>query len=40
VIDNFLSSGNQTTSWTDDGSLTGLLPSLALRRFYRLLENP
>jgi len=29
-----------TTSWTDDGSLTGLAPSLAPRRFYRLLENP
>jgi hypothetical protein len=29
-----------TSSWTDDGSLTGLPPSLAPRRFYRLLENP
>ena len=27
-------------SWTDDGSLTGVPPSLAPRRFYRLLENP
>ncbi len=29
-----------TTSWTDDGSLTGVPPLLAPRRFYRLLENP
>ena len=34
------SSGSQTTSWLDDGSLTGLPPLLAPRRFYRLLENP
>jgi hypothetical protein len=27
-------------SWTDDGSNTGLPPSLAPRRFYRILENP
>jgi len=40
VIDNFPSAGNTTTSWTDDGTLTGLPPSLAPRRFYRLLENP
>jgi hypothetical protein len=40
AIDNFPSSGNQTTSWTDDGSLTGLPPLLAPKRFYRLLENP
>ncbi len=39
AIDNFPSSGNETTSWTDDGSLTGLPPLLALRRFYRVLEN-
>ena len=37
---NFPSSGNQTTSWTDDGSLTGLPPLLAPRRFYRVIENP
>ena len=36
----FPSSGNQTTSWLDDGSLTGIPPSLAPKRFYRLLENP
>ncbi|MDP2897042.1 MAG: choice-of-anchor Q domain-containing protein [bacterium] len=40
AIDNFPSSGNQTTSWLDDGSLTGVPPSLAPRRFYRVLENP
>ncbi|MDP2897017.1 MAG: right-handed parallel beta-helix repeat-containing protein, partial [bacterium] len=34
------SAGNETTSWTDDGSLTGVPPLLAPRRFYRLLENP
>jgi hypothetical protein len=37
---NFPSSGNTTTFWTDDGSLTGVPPLLAPRRFYRLLENP
>ncbi|MDP2896626.1 MAG: hypothetical protein Q8Q12_08710, partial [bacterium] len=36
----FPSSGNQTTSWLDDGSLTGVPPLLAPKRFYRLLENP
>ncbi len=36
----FPSSGNTTTSWLDDGSLTGLPPSLVPRRFYRMLENP
>ncbi|MDP2898443.1 MAG: right-handed parallel beta-helix repeat-containing protein [bacterium] len=40
AIENFPSSGNQTTSWLDDGSLTGLPPLLAPKRFYRLLENP
>jgi hypothetical protein len=39
ILENFPSSGNTTTSWTDDGSLTGLPPSLAPKRFYRLLEN-
>ena len=29
-----------TTSWTDDGSKTSVPPSLAPRRFYRILENP
>ncbi len=32
--------GNQTTSWIDDGSKTGVPPTLAPRRFYRVLENP
>jgi hypothetical protein len=40
IVENFPSVGDQTTSWTDDGSLTGLPPSLAPRRFYRVLENP
>ncbi len=35
-----LSAGNMTTSWTDDGSKTGVAPSLAPRRFYRIVENP
>jgi hypothetical protein len=28
------------TTWVDDGSKTGVPPSLAPRRFYRVLENP
>ncbi len=37
---NLPSAGNATTAWTDDGSLTGgVPPSLAPRRFYRILEN-
>jgi hypothetical protein len=40
AIENFPSSGDTTTFWIDDGSLTGLPPSLAPRRFYRILENP
>jgi hypothetical protein len=36
----FSSAGSTTTSWTDDGSLTGIPPLLAPKRFYRLLENP
>ncbi len=35
----FPSSGNATTSWTDDGSQTGSRPGLVPRRFYRTLEN-
>ncbi len=34
------SAGNQTTSWIDDGTFTGVPPSLAPIRFYRVLENP
>jgi hypothetical protein len=37
--DNVPSFGNETTFWTDDGSLTGVPPCLARRRFYRVLEN-
>jgi hypothetical protein len=37
---NVPSADSQITSWTDDGSKTGGLPSLAPRRFYRILENP
>jgi hypothetical protein len=40
VIGNFPSAGNETTSWIDDGTLTGVAPLLAPRRFYRILENP
>jgi len=39
ALPTFPSSGNTTTSWTDDGSLTGLAPSLVRRRFYRTLED-
>jgi len=35
-----LSAGDTTTSWIDDGSKTGLSPSLVPRRFYRIRENP
>jgi len=38
--DSVLSGGYTTNSWTDDGSLTGVPPSVAPRRFYRILENP
>ncbi|MDP2895873.1 MAG: right-handed parallel beta-helix repeat-containing protein [bacterium] len=40
AIANFPSFGGRTTSWSDDGSLTGIPPLLAPRRFYRVLENP
>jgi len=40
AIASFPSSGNTTSSWIDDGTTTGVLPSLVPRRFYRLLENP
>jgi len=40
AVENFPSAGSMTTSWTDDGSLTGVPPSLVPRRFYRILENP
>ncbi|NQT81867.1 right-handed parallel beta-helix repeat-containing protein [bacterium] len=33
-------SGLALSSWIDDGSMTGIPPSLAPRRFYRILENP
>jgi len=39
VVESFPSSGKQSTSWTDDGSLTGVPPFLAPRRFYRLREK-
>jgi len=39
VVESFPSAGNETTFWTDDGTLTGVPPSLAPRRFYRILEN-
>ncbi len=40
AADDVPSAGAMTTSWTDDGSATGVPPSLAARRFYRILENP
>jgi hypothetical protein len=40
AMPSFPSFGNTTTSWTDDGSKTGVPPSLIPRRFYRILENP
>ena len=40
AIESLPSSGSTTTSWLDDGSLTGLAPLLAPKRFYRILENP
>ena len=40
AIASFPSFGNTTTSWLDDGTLTGIPPLLAPRRFYRLLERP
>ena len=39
AVQNFPSAGNETTSWSDDGTLTGVPPSLAPRRFYRVSEN-
>ena len=40
AVADFPSTGSMTTSWTDDGSKTGVPPSLVPRRFYRILENP
>ncbi|MDP2897092.1 MAG: right-handed parallel beta-helix repeat-containing protein [bacterium] len=40
AADNLPSAGVLTTSWTDDGSRTGIPPSLVRIRFYRVLENP
>ncbi len=40
AIESFPSSGNETTLWIDDGSKTGLPPSLVPLRFYRTLGNP
>ncbi len=39
ATNNLPSAGVETTSWTDDGYLTGVAPSLAPLRFYRVLEN-
>jgi len=38
--DSVLTAGNETTFWIDDGSNTGVAPTLVPRRFYRILENP
>jgi hypothetical protein len=40
AVESFASAGPTATSWIDDGSLTGAPPSVALRRFYRILEKP
>jgi hypothetical protein len=40
AAESFPSSGDTSTSWTDDGTLTGVPPFLVPRRFYRVLENP
>lgn len=40
AVDNLPSAGNTTTCWIDDGSLTRVPPTLAPRRFYRVLDNP
>ncbi len=40
AVATFPSAGDMTTSWTDEGSLTGAPPLLVPRRFYRVLENP
>jgi hypothetical protein len=37
---NVPSAGDQTTSWVDDGSKTGVAPSLVECRFYRVMKNP
>ncbi len=39
AADDLPSAGYGETSWTDDGSKTGLSPSLAPRRFYRVSEE-
>ncbi len=38
--ENVLSDGYATTSWIDDGSKTGTPLSAAVRRFFRVVENP
>jgi len=38
--DSVLTAGNETTFWVDDGSKTGVAPTLVPCRFYRILENP
>jgi len=40
AIQNLVSAGDTTTSWTDDGTATEVLPFLVPRRFYRVRENP
>ena len=37
---NVPSAGDQTTSWVDNGTKTGVPPSLVRFRFYRVMENP
>lgn len=38
-VEGLYSAGNQTTSWIDDGTLTGVPPQLVPHRFYRILHT-
>jgi hypothetical protein len=40
AIANFPSASSGTTSWIDDGALSGVPPSIVPCRFYRILKNP
>ncbi len=40
AVSKFPCSGNTRTFRTEDGSATGVAPSLVPRRFHRVLENP
>jgi hypothetical protein len=40
LADEVPSSVVEITSWTEEGTKTGMMPYSASRRFYRILENP